>query len=105
MAEAAEVVGFNPVDANALLSMLEGVGGDGFSITRQPRTSRMLGEVKTGGLAPGAEGSVWIKKPTASGWATSSDSCPTWTVGSEIDEGATVLLVEVDGRWLALEIC
>ena len=105
MAEEVEVVGFNPTDANALLDMLQGVGGVRVSQSRQPHTMRMLGEVKTGGLASGAEGSVWIKTPTASGWSTSSDSCPAWTVGTTLVAGDTVLLVEVDGRWLALKVC
>lgn len=105
MAEEVEVVGFNPTDANAILDMLEGVGGVSVSQSRQPRTMRMLGQVKTGGLAAGAEGSVWILSPTSTGWTTSSDSCPAWTIGTSLVAGNTVLLVEVDGRWLALKVC
>ena len=105
MAEEVEVVGFNPTDANAILDMLEGVGGVSVSQSRQPRTMRMLGQVKTGGLAAGAEGSVFIKNPNASGWATGTNSCPAWTVGTALVAGDTVLLVEVDGRWLALKVC
>jgi hypothetical protein len=105
MAEETEVVGFNPTDANAILDMLEGVGGVRVEQARQPRTMRMLGTVKTGGLSAGAEGSVWINDPTSSGWATGSTSCPAWTVGASLVAGDTVLLIEVDGRWLALKVC
>jgi hypothetical protein len=105
MAEEVEVVGFNRQDADRLLDMIGGAGGVGVSQGRVPHTSRMLGVVKTGGLAAGAEGSVWITKPNASGWATGTDSCPAWTVGTALFAGDTVLLVEVDGRWLALKVC
>lgn len=105
MADEGEVVGFNPTDANSILSMLEGAGGITVQQGRQPRTMRMLGEVKTGGLSSGSEGSVWIKNPSSSGWVTGSDSCPAWTVGASLVAGDAVLLVEVDGRWLALKVC
>ncbi len=105
MAEENEVVGFNPTDANGLLDMLEDVGSVTTQQGRQPRAMRMLGEVKSGGLAAGAEGSVWIMDPTSTGWTTGATSCPAWTVGTSLVEGDTVLMVEVNGRWLALKVC
>lgn len=104
--ERGEIVGFNPTDANALLALIGGVGGESFPRSRVPMTSCMLGVVKEGGLSEGAEGSVWLMDATASGWSVSStDSCPAWTIGDEIPEESKVLLVPVNGRWLALRIC
>lgn len=100
-----DIVGFNPTDADAILRMLSSIGGESIPRSRHPITSLMLGVTKTGGLAAGAEGSVWLSDPTASGWTTSSASCPAWTVSSTIAAGSSVLLVPVNGRWLALEVC
>ena len=106
MAEETDVVGFSLEDAEALLDQLDGTksrsNGDH---RRQPRFSLMLGQVKTGGLAPGAEGSVWLMYPTSTGWAVSSDSCPCWGIGSSLAAGDTVLIIPTDGRWLGLKVC
>ena len=100
-----EVFGFSRKDADALFATVCGVGGEPRQPPTAPRGGSMLGQTKTGGLAPGAEGSVWLMQPTASGWVTSSDSCPAWTVGSAIPADSTVLFLECHGRYLALKIC
>lgn len=107
MAEKKEpIIGFNRADADAILDQLDGTKTRANADQRRRHhSSRMLGVVKTGGLAAGAEGSVWISYPTASGWSVSTDSCPCWTVGASLVAGDVVLLVEVDGRWVALKVC
>lgn len=105
-AEDEDVIGFSLDDATALIDQLDGTKSSAKGDQRrQPRSSRMLGVVKTGGLTSGSEQSVWISSPTASGWSVSGDSCPCWTVGAALVSGDQVLLVEVDGRWLALKVC
>ena len=107
MSEASEdqVFGFSRADADAVLATIKQVGSEPKQLATPPRGGSMLGYTKTGGLAPGAEGSVWIMEPTASGWATTSNSCPAWTVVATIPAASTVLFVEVNGRWVALKIC
>jgi hypothetical protein len=100
-----DLVAFNPADADGLLAMLASAGGQSISRSRVPQMSCMLGQTKTGGLAAGSEGSVWLMNPTASGWTVSANSCPAWTIGTDIAGVATVLLVGVNGRWLALKVC
>jgi hypothetical protein len=101
-----EIIGFNLADATAIIDQLDGnKSRQKVDHRRQPHYSNMLGVVKTGGLAAGSEGSVWISSPTASGWSTSSDSCPCWTIGASLIAGDSVILVPVDGRWLALKVC
>lgn len=100
-----EVVGFSPEDAAAIIDQLDGTKSRRGTEQRTPRSSSMLGVVKTGGLASGFEGTVWISYPTSSGWSVSSDSCPCWTIGASLVEGNLVLLIPVDGRWLALKVC
>ena len=101
-----DVFGFTREDADAVLATIKGAGSE----PRQPATpprggSSMLGQTKTGGLAPGSEGSVWIMEPSASGWVVTSNSCPAWTVVTTIPAASTVLFMEVNGRWLALKVC
>jgi hypothetical protein len=106
MASEADIVGFNPRDADALLALIGGVGGTSIPRSRIPLSSCMLGKTKSGGLASGAEGSVWLMDVTGIGWEVSTtDSCPAWTVGATIPADSLVLLVPVNGRWLALRIC
>ena len=100
-----EVVGFNRTDADALLAIIKQVGGEPRQPPTAPRGGSMLGQTKTGGLAAGAEGSVWLLEPSVSGWAVSSNSCPAWTVGSTIPADSTVLFTEINGRWVALKMC
>lgn len=100
----ADLVAFNPTDADGLLAMLTSAGGESISRSRVPQMSCMLGMTKTGGLAAGSEGSIWLMKPTATGWTVTTDSCPAWTVGSGITGGSTVLCVGVNGRWLVLKV-
>lgn len=100
-----DLVAFNPADADGLLAMLGGAGGQSISRSRVPQLSCMLGETKTGGLAAGSEGRVQILNPTASGWTVSANECPAWTFGASISGSTPVLLVPVDGRWLALKVC
>ena len=100
-----EVFGFSRADADAVLATIKQVGSEPRRPATPPRGGSMLGHTKTGGLAAGAEGSVFIMEPTASGWVTSSNSCQAWTVGATIPAASTVLFVEVNGRWLALKVC
>jgi hypothetical protein len=101
-----EVVGFSPEDADGLIDQLDGTKSRGNADQRrQPRFSLMLGQVKTGGLAAGAEGSVWLMYPTSTGWTVSTDSCPCWGIGATLAAGDTVLIVPTDGRWLGLKVC
>jgi len=67
MADSDDIVGFNPTDADAILKLLSSIGGESLPRSRVPITSLMLGVTKTGGLAAGAEGSVWLLNPTTSG--------------------------------------
>ena len=105
MANQGDIVGFNPTDADGLLAMLGAAGGESISRSRIPHISCMLGVTKTGGLAAGSEGSVWLMDPTAAGWSVSSNSCPAWTVGATTIIAASIcLLLPVNGRWLALKV-
>jgi hypothetical protein len=105
MATQTDLVAFEQSDADGLLAMLGGAGGQSISRSRVPQMSSMLGQVKTGGLAAGSEGSVWLMNPTATGWTVSANSCPAWTIGTTIAADSTVLLIAVNGRWLALKVC
>ena len=107
MSEASEdeVFGFSRADADAVLATIKQVGSEPRQLAVPPRGGSMLGYTKTGGLAPGAEGSVWIMRPTSTGWVTSADSCPAWTVVTTIPAASTVVFLEVNGRWLALKVC
>lgn len=106
MATDEEVVGFNPTDANALLALIGGSGGEAISLgARKKPTDYILARTTSGGLAAGAVGSVYVKDPTSTGWTVTTDEIPAWTVGSTIPANTDVLLVPVNGRWLALRIC
>lgn len=101
----AKVVGFNPTDADALLSMLESAGGHSFSPNqRPPSLGWKWGMTKSTGLGANTQGMVFMQRPTATLWENYGE-VEAWNRGSAIAANTLCILVSIDGRWCAFEVC
>jgi hypothetical protein len=92
-------------DANDLLRMLPSVGNQEALPRIQRDTTIMLGVVQTGGLSTSAEGDVLIHTPTTTGWAASSEIVKAWAWPTAIDADKNVMLFQINGRFVAVEVC
>jgi hypothetical protein len=103
----AKLVAFNRVDADALLDLLEGAGGQ--SIARS--TSLRRRGVRWGRTAvavpanSAGNAQVYLQDPTATGWSDGALLTDVWTRGSAIAINKQVILITIDGRWCAFEVC
>ena len=65
----------------------------------------LMGKTKTAGLAPGVEGIVWYRKPSATGWTVTTIEIAAWTDVSAILGDKLVRLDPIEGRYVAVELC
>lgn len=101
----AKVVGFNPTDADALLSMLESAGGHSFSPNqRPPSLGWKWGMTKSTGLGANTKGMVFMQRPNDSGWENDGE-VEAWNRGFAIPGDTLLILGRMDGRWCAFEYC
>jgi hypothetical protein len=101
----AKVVGFNPTDADALLQMLEAAGGQTLSRNSRPYPiGWKWGMTKSTGLGANTKGMVFMQRPTATGWESFAE-VEAWNRGSAIAANTLCILVSIDGRWCAFEVC
>ena len=94
-------------DANELLRMLPIVGKQEAGRTRPVKTLMMLGRTTTAGLSTTAEGDVLIHVPTTTGWGASSPAeiVKAWAWPTAIVGEQNVMLFEVNGRFVAMQVC
>jgi hypothetical protein len=69
------------------------------------RRSSLMGRTGDIGIAEGAEGTAFYRRPSGSGWTVTDIEIKAWTDGPDIPPNTNILLVPVEGRFLALEIC
>jgi hypothetical protein len=94
-------------DANELLRMLPSIGKQEAGRTRQVSTIMMLGRTTSSGLSTTAEGDVRVHTPTTTGWAASSPAeiVKAWAWPTAITGEQNVMLFEVNGRFVAMQVC
>jgi hypothetical protein len=94
-------------DANELLRMLPSVGTQEAGRTRPVFPNIMVGRTTSSGLSLTAEGDVVIHTPTTSGWAASSPTqiVKAWAWPTAISGVQNVMVFEVNGRYLAMQVC
>jgi hypothetical protein len=100
-----EIVGFNMPDALNLLGSLPNAGSESLQPSHVPHTDNLLGRTGAGGLPANGSGQVTLYYTTATNWTLGTEVWDVFTRGSEIDPYTDCLIVPVNGRWLALEIC
>ena len=102
----ADLVAFNPIDANGLTALLMMSGADGIASGTEPRTGVLLGRTKPDGLAANSAGNVFYEEPVSGGWSTTAIEYIAHNISlSTIAEGKRVLLIPINGRYTAWEIC
>jgi hypothetical protein len=94
-------------DANELLRMLGSQPKQEAGRTRQRLTLMMLGRTTSSGLSTTAEGDVRVHTPTTTGWAASSPAeiVKAWAWPTAITGEQNVMLFEVNGRFVAMQVC
>ena len=101
-----EIVGFNAVDAAALLAGLMLAGGDRVAQRNDGVLAIQFGKTKTGGIAGGGSANVYLREPTTTGWADTTKEVTAWNASSvAIAAGKLLLLIPINGRWAAFEVC
>ena len=102
-----DMVALIRTDANELLRMLPSVGKQEAGRSRQVFTLIMLGRTTSSGLSTTAEGDVRVHNPTTTGWAASSpvETVKAWAWPTAITGAQNVILFEVNGRFLAMQVC
>lgn len=100
-----DIVGFSPSDADLLLAMIGAAGGQELSIQRRPRPLGIKwGFTKSVGLGANTSGAVFLQEPTAAGWANHTEVIA-WNRGSAIAANKLLILISIDSRWCAFEVC
>lgn len=69
------------------------------------RRSTLIGKTGIAGLDSGAEGTVTYYKPGIAGWDVTDIQIPAWTLPPNIDPDKWCILLPVEGRFFALELC
>lgn len=105
MATEAELVAFNPTDADLVLSKLMGAGGESVMPTaRVHRDAKWATTVSS--IAANATGYVYIRKPTNTGWTDTTSQVLVFNEsGAVIAAGRKVILFSIDGRWCVFDVC
>ena len=100
-----KIVGFSPEDANLLLGLIEASGGQQI-VSREPRRRPTIkwGKTKESGLPAQSSGFVHLQAPTATDWENVTE-IEAWNRGSEILGDTLLILIPIDGRWCAFEVC
>jgi hypothetical protein len=94
-------------DANELLRMLGSQPTQEAGRSRQVLTVMMLGRTTSSGLSTTAVGDLVIHTPTATGWGASSpaETVKAWAWPTAITGEQNVMLFEVNGRFVAMQVC
>ncbi len=93
-----DIVGFGRTDADLLIGMIEGAGGQHLVQSLQRRGFKpKFGRTKPAGLPANGTGMVFVQVPTATGWEDSYEILA-WNRGAAVDGNKAVLLIEIDGR-------
>lgn len=101
-----DLVAFNNVDASGLLAMLAMAGGDRVSQRNEGTFAILFGKTKTGGIAANGSANVYLREPTTTGWADTTKEVAGWNESSvAIAAGKKVILIPINGRWAAFEVC
>ena len=100
-----EILGFNYADATNLLGLLPNAGSELLQPTRRPPMENVLGRTGATGIAANGSGRVTLYYTTATNWALGTEQWDVFTRGAAIPANTDCLVVPVNGRWLALEIC
>ena len=100
-----EIVGFSRPDATNLLGTLPNAGSEFLQPTRRPAMESLLGRTGSGGIAANSAGQVTLYYTTSTNWALGTTVWDVFTRGAAIPANTDCLVVPVNGRWLALEIC
>ncbi len=105
MAAKAELVAFNPADADLILSNTQGAGGE--SIMPSARVHRDAKWATTvSSIAANATGYVYMRKPTNTGWTNTTSQVLVFNEsGAAIAAGRKVILFTIDGRWCVFDVC
>jgi hypothetical protein len=94
-------------DAESLLRMLPAIGDQQLGRPAQPFRGMMLGKTTSAGLNTNVAGDVRVHTPNPSGWAESSplETIKAWAWPTPIVGETNVLVFEVNGRYVAMEVC
>ena len=105
MATEAELVAFNPADADLILSKMQGAGGESImAAARVHRDAKWATTVSS--IAANATGYVYMRKPTNTGWTdTTSQVLGFNESGLAIPASKKVILFTIDGRWCVFDVC
>jgi hypothetical protein len=61
--------------------------------------------VATSGIGANSSGTVTAKAPASGNWTAGMITYTAWNDGPAITSAATVLLLPIDAKWLAVELC
>jgi len=102
-----ELVALIRPDAEDLLRMLSSQPGQRPGFVRPLLTLLMLGRTTSSGLGTTSEGNVVVYTPTTTGWAASSptETVQAWAWPTAIVGEQNVMLFEVNGRFVAMQVC
>lgn len=106
MEESDELFAFNRTDKDAIISKLLQLGGFEQSPARGMPFMLLLARTKTGGLGANNQGNVFYMEPTNTGWQVTTTEYLAFNPSSTaIAADKLCLLMPVNGRWVAVEIC
>ena len=102
-----ELVTFIRQDAEDLLRVLTSKPQLKPNPRAVPIRANMFGKTTSSGISLTAPGDVNVFTPTATGWALSSplQTIPCWVWPTAIVGEKNVIIFELDGRHIAVEIC
>lgn len=100
------IFGMTEATATAVAAMLARAGGDGMASPVIPPGGVLFGKTKSGGLGANSSAGVWIREPTASGWQDTSIEVLAYNESSTaIAANVKLILIPINGRWAAFEVC
>jgi hypothetical protein len=106
MAEQKAIFGMTEATANAVSAMLGRAGSDGIATPSRPLGGVLFGKTKSGGLAANSSAGVWVREPTATSWTDTTVEVLAYNESSAAIAGnVKLILIPINGRWAAFEVC